>query len=67
MSDRRQHWTRRYGVPRPVRPEWQLSQREVWAMLSRAHFTRWRVARIVRRQLVTATGSSVVVRKIVCR
>jgi len=32
---------------RPVRPEWQLSQREIWAMLSRPHFTRFAV--VVRR------------------
>lgn len=28
---------------RPVRPAWQLSQREIWAMLSRPHFTRFTV------------------------
>jgi len=66
MSDRRQHRTRQIrGSPRPVDPAWQLSQREVWAMLSRPHFSRYGVARIVRRQLVAESGQVVVVRKIV--
>lgn len=65
MSDRRQ-FRRRLprGTPRPIMPEWQLSQREVWAMLSRPHFTRFAIARVVRRQVFGAAGPAMV-RKVV--
>lgn len=66
MSDRAKVYGGRLrGHPRPVDPDWQLSQREAWAMLSRHHFTRFAVARIVRRQLVTTGGRVVKVRKTV--
>jgi hypothetical protein len=66
MSDRRQYRRRQpRGTPRPVSPEWQLSQREVWAMLSRPHFSRFAVVHVRCRQLVTDDGQIVVVRNII--
>lgn len=65
MSDRRQYRARQLrGSPRPVLPEWQLSQREVWAMLSRPHFSRHVVVRIVR-QRFAIEGGFVAIRRVV--
>jgi hypothetical protein len=64
VSDRRKHQARRYGVPRPIDPAWQLSQSECWALITRQAFAkrpvveqRWRVR--------TDGGCVTVVRKVV--
>lgn len=64
MSDRRlQHRGPRWGNVRPARPEWQLTEAERWAFITRQHFTarpvverRWRVR--------TDLGTVTVVRKV---
>lgn len=64
MSDRRrQQHAPRWGNPRPARPEWQLSQQEAWAMITRPHFARFVVVRVVRRQ-VLGSGGLIVIRRL---
>lgn len=42
------------GHPRPVRPEWQLSPAEIFAMLARPYFLKFTVERRPRRKLKPA-------------
>lgn len=53
MSDRRMPTAGR-GHPRPVRPEWQVTPAEIFAMLARPHFTRFTVERRSRRKFKPA-------------